>query len=119
MKKVLKYAAALGPAVVLFAANAAFALVIDSENTTGGGQISTETNVVEVVFTVINWVLIVTGAVAVLMLIIGGFRYIASAGNEGQVEAAKETMTNAIFGLVIVLLAFVIAATINTIILDN
>lgn len=119
MKKVLKYAGALGTGATLLAARAAFAIDLNETKNAVGNQISTSTNIVEIVFTVINWVLIVTGAFAVLMLIIGGFRYITSAGNEGQVEAAKETMTAAIIGLVIVLLAFVIAATINSIILNN
>lgn len=119
MKKVIKYMTAVSAPLGLLAARAAFA--IDFSQTQGKvqGQIATTNNIVDIVFTVINWVLIVTGAFAVLMLIIGGFRYITSAGNEGQVEAAKETMTYAIMGLVIVLLAFVIASTINTILLNK
>lgn len=77
-------------------------------------QIATNTNIIDTVFKVINWVLIATAAFAVLFLIIGGFRYVTSAGNEDFVEDAKRTMTYAIFGLIIVLLAFVIAATINS-----
>jgi hypothetical protein len=119
MKKVIKYLTAASAPLGLLAARAAFALDFSTTQGKVSGKISTSTNIVDVVFTVINWILIVTGAAAVLMLIVGGFRYITSAGNEGQVEAAKETMTSAIFGLVIVLLAFVIASTINTIILNK
>jgi glucose uptake protein GlcU len=83
------------------------------------GKIVVSTSLMGVVFNVLSWVLGATFGFAVLMLVIGGFRYITSAGNESQAEAAKETMTKAIFGLVIILLAFVIGATINTILLGS
>ena len=47
-------------------------------------------------------------AVAVIYLVIGGFRYIISQGNEEGVEKAKGTITNALIGLVIVVLAWII-----------
>ncbi|MFC1640780.1 hypothetical protein ACFL2D_01880 [Patescibacteria group bacterium] len=78
--------------------------------------ISKEENVTPVVIAVINWILAITAAVAILVLIVGGFRYITSAGNDKRVQAAKTTITYAIVGLIIVLLAYVIAATINAVI---
>ena len=42
------------------------------------------------------------------MLIIGGFRYVLSNGNEKSVTAAKDTILYAIIGVVIALLAFAI-----------
>lgn len=118
MLKVIKYISAVSAPLGLLVARGAFALTFNNE-LTDNGQISSETDITQVIFTIIDWVLIVTGAFAVLMLIIGGFRYITSAGNESQVEGAKNTMTFAIIGLVIVLLAYVIATTINTIILGK
>lgn len=47
-------------------------------------------------------------SVAVVFLVIGGFRYIISQGNEEGVEKAKGTITNAIIGIVVVLLAWII-----------
>jgi hypothetical protein len=44
----------------------------------------------------------VAGAAAVVMLIIGGFRYIVSAGNETAVGEARKTIIYAIVGLIIV-----------------
>ena len=43
------------------------------------------------------------GLVAVIFLIIGGFRYISSQGNPEAVEGAKSTIVNSIIGLVIIL----------------
>jgi len=116
MKNIIRYiAAASGAAYLAVSANPVLAkLVIDKDKATGGGAIAQNEDILEVVFKVINWILLVVGAAAVLFLIIGGFRYITSAGNETQVEGAKNTMTYAIIGLVIVLLAYVIARTIDS-----
>ena len=48
---------------------------------------------------------VVVGAVSVLMIIYGGFRYITSGGDSGRVGNAKNTLIYAIVGLVIVALA--------------
>lgn len=57
---------------------------------------------------VINVLSILVGAVSVIMIIIGGFRYIISGGDSAGVSAAKNTILYAIVGLVIVLFAQVI-----------
>lgn len=51
---------------------------------------------------------VVVGAVAVVMIIIGGFRYIVSGGDSGNVTSAKNTILYAIVGLVIVAFAQII-----------
>src|SRR6186997_748159 len=48
------------------------------------------------------------GLVALTFIIIGGFHYIISHGNDEQAEAGKKTLTNAVIGLVIIILAYVI-----------
>ncbi len=57
---------------------------------------------------IINIFTIVVGAVSVIMIIIGGFRYIISGGDSSGVSGAKNTILYAIVGLVIVLFAQVI-----------
>jgi glucose uptake protein GlcU len=57
---------------------------------------------------IINIILPVVGIVAVLFIIIGGFQLITSRGNEEQAESGKKTLTNAIIGLVVILLSYVI-----------
>ncbi|PSO43827.1 hypothetical protein BRC21_02340 [Candidatus Saccharibacteria bacterium SW_7_54_9] len=56
--------------------------------------------------TVANILLLVTGAVAVIMLIIGGFRYVVSGGDSNAVQGAKDTILYAIIGIVVAFLAF-------------
>jgi len=57
---------------------------------------------------------IVVGAVSVIMIIIGGFRYIISGGDSTGVTAAKNTILYAIVGLVIVIFAQVIVRFVIT-----
>jgi hypothetical protein len=61
------------------------------------------------IFTVIvNVLLFIIGAISVIMLIIGGFRYTVSAGDGNSVTAAKNTILYAIIGLVVAFLAFAV-----------
>jgi uncharacterized membrane protein YidH (DUF202 family) len=56
----------------------------------------------------INIFSVIVGIIAVIMLIIGGLKYITSGGDSGNVTGAKNTILYAIIGLVIVALAQVI-----------
>lgn len=59
----------------------------------------------DIVTVVVNIFSLVVGIVAVIMIIIGGFRYITSGGDSGKVNSAKDTILYAIIGLVVVALA--------------
>ena len=56
--------------------------------------------------TVTNILLFLIGAVSVVMLIIGGIRYVVSGGDQGAVTSAMNTILYAIIGIVIAFLAF-------------
>ncbi|MBI3231919.1 MAG: hypothetical protein HYZ51_02470 [Candidatus Doudnabacteria bacterium] len=62
----------------------------------------------DLIKTVVNWLLAIAFGVAVLFLIIGGFQYITSAGNEEAAEKGKGTAVNALIGIVIIVLSYVI-----------
>lgn len=66
------------------------------------------TNFGDLLVDIIRILLIFSGAVAVLFLIIGGFRYIISSGNAEQVEGAKKTILYALLGLIIIFIAFIL-----------
>jgi len=55
---------------------------------------------------VINTLLTLVGVVSVVMLIIGGIRYIISSGDQNAVTTAKNTILYAIIGLIIALLSY-------------
>jgi uncharacterized membrane protein YuzA (DUF378 family) len=57
---------------------------------------------------IINLISIIVSIAAVIMIIIGGFRYIASAGDSGGVSSAKNTIIYAIVGLIVVAMAQII-----------
>ena len=64
--------------------------------------------ITNIVHTIINLFSAIVGIVAVIMIIVGGFRYITSGGNDASVTSAKNTLLYAIIGLVIVALAQII-----------
>ena len=56
--------------------------------------------------TIASILIFIVGAVAVIMLIVGGLRYVLSAGDSKNVTAAKDTILYAIIGIVVALLSF-------------
>lgn len=59
---------------------------------------------------IINTLLLWGGAVALVFIIIGGFRFIISMGNPEGVEKARHTVMYAILGLILIFLAYIIVA---------
>jgi hypothetical protein len=57
---------------------------------------------------VINIFSLIVGVVSVIMIIIGGLKYITSGGDSGNITGAKNTILYAIIGLVVVALAQVV-----------
>lgn len=65
----------------------------------------TVTGTVRSVGTIITFI---TGAISVLMIIIGGLRYTISAGDQGALTSAKNTILYAVVGLVVSIMAYAI-----------
>ncbi|MDO8336593.1 MAG: hypothetical protein Q7T74_07535 [Candidatus Saccharibacteria bacterium] len=59
-----------------------------------------------VIVNVTNIILFLVGAVAVIMLIIGGLRYVSSNGDQNAVTGAKNTILYAIIGIIVAFLAY-------------
>ncbi len=62
----------------------------------------------------INLFSIVVGAIAVIMVIYGGFRYVTSSGKDDNVKGAKSTIMYALIGLVIIALAQILVRFVLT-----
>lgn len=58
--------------------------------------------------------LFIVGAVAVVMLIFGGIRYVVSGGDQANVTAAKNTILYAIVGIIVALLAYAAVKFVTT-----
>jgi len=74
------------------------------------GAANPGTTIDNTISNIVDILSIIVGIVAVIMIIVGGFRYITSAGNQERVKTAKNTLIYAIIGLVIVALAQIIVA---------
>jgi hypothetical protein len=71
-------------------------------------QVSDLFGVTGVFSTVTSVLLFVIGAVSVIMIIIGGLRYVVSGGDSSNVSAAKNTILYAIVGLIVALLSYAV-----------
>lgn len=64
---------------------------------------------------IVNLLSVIVGIVSVIMIIYGGFKYITSGGDSGNVSGAKNTLVYAIVGLIIVALAqFIVHYVLST-----
>lgn len=80
--------------------------IADGAKATAGGAGSGNDNLESIFLTVVNTLLFIVGAISVMMLVIGGLRYVVSAGDQNAVQGAKNTILYAIVGLVIAFLSF-------------
>ena len=55
-----------------------------------------------------NALIFVVGAVSVIMIIIGGLKYVVSMGNAKRVENAKNTILYAIVGVVVAICSYAV-----------
>jgi len=69
----------------------------------GGSNARPLTSVIK---TVVNVLLYFIGALSVIMIIYGGFKYITSSGESSGITSAKNTILYALIGLIIAVLAF-------------
>lgn len=58
--------------------------------------------------TIVNVLLFILGAIAVVMIIIGGIRYTTSNGDASATKGAKDTILYAVIGLIVAILAYAI-----------
>ncbi len=63
---------------------------------------STQTAISVIIGSVINILSMLVGAVSVIMIIIGGFKYVTSNGDASSTKSAKDTVMYALIGLLLV-----------------
>lgn len=57
-----------------------------------------------------NTLIFLVGAIAVIMLIIGGLRYVTSNGEASSIKGAKDTITYAIIGIIVAMLSYALVS---------
>lgn len=70
--------------------------------------IDREWDIVQIFNFVIDWMLYIAGFLAVVYLIYAGITYIMAGGDPAKAEKARTGIVNAIIGIIIIVLAFVI-----------
>lgn len=75
-------------------------------NQVGGNQ--NQTSLQDNIRNVTNILMFLLGAIAVIMIIIGGIRYATSNGDANSTKAAKDTILYAVVGLVVAIMAYAI-----------
>ena len=124
MKRLAKFGATLG--LLAFVMLPAFALMPSSANAgkidlwgSGAGKSykgDVETaiglgnkDIRETIASIINVALGLLGIVAVVIILLGGFKWMTAGGDQGKVDEARKLITAGIVGLAIILSAYAIA----------
>ncbi len=58
---------------------------------------------------IIRWIMGFLGIIAVIVILIGGFKWMTAGGSEDKIGAAKKLLISGLIGLVIVIMAYAIA----------
>lgn len=65
-------------------------------------------NATSMITVVINTLFFLLGTIAVIMIIVGGVRYVVSNGDQSGIKSAKDTIMYAVIGLVVAMLSYAI-----------
>lgn len=83
--------------------------------TSGANKADTGPNsLTDQIRSITNVLLFVLGAVAVIMIIIGGFKYVTSNGDSNNIQSAKNTILYAIIGIIVAIMAYAIVNWVAT-----
>ena len=108
LEKVSKFAIVTGSSALALLPAMTHAATTINQGAQDAAPTGAPTDLTAQITIITNTLLLVIGVVAVIMLIVGGFRYVLSNGNEKAVSAAKDTILYAIIGIVVALLAYAI-----------
>ena len=109
----------LAPAVVSAAGSAIPPKSAGGAWSSGGYVRASETGLAggslyNIISQTLTWLLGILGFIAVIGFVISGILYLTAAGNETQIEKAKNAMTYSIVGVIVALMGWVIIQAINT-----
>src|SRR5262249_30019154 len=70
----------------------------------------------QLIVAIIRIMLFFAGLVAVVFVIIGGYFYVTAQGNEEQAEKGKNTLVNALIGIILIVLSYVIVTVVSNLV---
>lgn len=97
--------------IVLVPSSTATAVVNPAQEIQNGANsagASGEKSLGERIQTIVNIMLFILGAIAVIMIVIGGIKYTTSNGDSSAITSAKNTILYSVVGLVVAILAYAI-----------
>ena len=107
MKKQKLFATILASGVLfVISTSNVFAAIVTNPNPNDIGDFR------KLLVNIINWLLGLTGVAATAIIIVGGYRWIASQGNSEGIEQGKKIIIGGIIGLIMIILAAVLVNTI-------
>jgi len=83
-----------------------------------GLQAANETDPRDMAVEIVKYLMTFLGIIAVVVILLGGFKWMTAAGNEDKVAEAKQLIIAGVIGLIIVLAAFAIVQFVVTITSD-
>jgi len=98
----------------LLVSGKAFAEDLDLSLRTDVFPTGSQRNIGNLVSFFIKVLFAVGGILMLIYLIIGGIRYITSGGDKAQAQAARDMITNALIGIIIIASSYAIAMLLNS-----
>lgn len=121
MQKLRKLAFGAVNGLVLLAPAAALASSPPSTNAWSGRGVTNVSgtglsggSIYNIISQTLAWLLGILGFIAVIGFVISGILYLTAAGNDTQLEKAKNAMTYSIVGVIVALMGWVIVQAVNT-----
>ena len=79
------------------------------EELTEGTVILKEGDLEIIIYNIIQYILSFLGVAAILVIIYGGYLWMTAGGSEEKINKAKKIVTQAVIGLVVIILAYAIS----------
>ncbi|NCA93789.1 MAG: hypothetical protein EOM84_01280 [Sphingobacteriia bacterium] len=68
----------------------------------------------EIIIGIMQWILVILGAIGVIGFVIAGIIYLTSAGDDNRIGTAKKAMLYSIIGVIVGIMGYVIIQAVNS-----
>ena len=79
-----------------------------TQGATSASGSTTPKSAASILKNIVNILLYITGAVAVIMVVLGGFKYVTSNGDSAQLKSAKDTILYSVVGIILAIAGYAI-----------
>ncbi len=94
-------------------------LCIPANPFANSGGIAGSGSIGQLAVSIISILLYLAGIIAVIFIIIGGYYYMTAAGNDARALSGRKTLVNALIGLAIVILSFLIVQIVTNFLIQG